>query len=494
MNQNSSIGEQVVSSTLWLGSWRWTARLIGFATTIVLARLLLPDDFGLVATGAIVVTFFDILIDLGTDSYLIRLDDPDHDDYDTAWTLRLIVISLASAAIFFSAEVSAQYFDDDRLVSLLQILALINLLRGFTNIGLTMYRRDLQYKKIAFIGLGQRMISATVTVVFAFILQNYWAMVYGVFALYAAELLLSYLIHPYRPHFSFKRIKNQWEFCKWIVARNLANFLQGQGDNLVVAKYFGIELIGFYSMAMRFAALPTKQLVAPMISPIYSGLAKKQAEPEGFTRSVLRVTGATSVIVLPAATLFAALSEPLVVLILGEKWLQSVPLVAPLVFAIAAGVVNYPAVAVLTLQGRVKLLAVLNWVSAVSVIGAMLLVAQLGNLEQLAIARAVLAIVFMLLYFGWMKSALNISWLRLLNSVYRSIIASAVMAVVITSLITITNQYWLNLLIAISAGTSVYVFIIFVLMQLDTSADAGEVILFQKIAKLLARKFNYSGK
>ena len=86
-----SIGQRVLASTLWLAAWRWTARLMGVVSIVILARLLLPEDFGIVATGMVVVAFFDILIDLGTDRYLIRLSDPRREDYDTAWTLRLFV-------------------------------------------------------------------------------------------------------------------------------------------------------------------------------------------------------------------------------------------------------------------------------------------------------------------------------------------------------------------------------------------------------------------
>ena len=137
-NETASIGDQVVSGTLWLGSWRWSARLIGFVTTIILARLLVPEDFGILATGAIVVGFFAIMTGLGTESYLIRHKDPDHDDYDTAWTLRILVISISTVGIFFAAGPGADYFNDQRLVDVLQVLAIAGWLGGFANIGLTM--------------------------------------------------------------------------------------------------------------------------------------------------------------------------------------------------------------------------------------------------------------------------------------------------------------------------------------------------------------------
>ena len=486
--QNRSVGEGIVSSTLWVGSWRWSARLIGFVTTVILARLLLPEDFGIVATALVVVAFFDILIDLGTDNYLIRLQSPDVHDYNTAWTLRLLVVTAASIVLFSIAVPVAAYFNDQRLVDVVRVLAIASLLRGFCNIGLTMYRRELQYRKIAYVGLGQRLTGSAITIVLAFVFENYWAMVIGEVALRLAELLLGYYVHPFRPRFSLAKIAKQWCFCQWIVVRNLATFLQSQGDNLVVAKYFGIELMGVYAMAMRLALLPTKQLIGPMLSPVYSGLSKKQHEPELFKRSVLQVTGATTAIILPAATLVASLSQPLVTAIFGDKWQAVTVLVAPLVFAVAAVVLCNPAVTALTILGRVKLLAVLHWVSALALITAMYLVASYANLQWVAQIRALIAFLILLLYYGWLCHELNIPLRHLLSAIYRSCLACLLMAWLTLALSSTFSSAWLTILLSGSLGGLLYLSCVYVLWRLAGMPDSGDVLLIKKLLQLFTRK------
>ena len=483
---DQSVGERVLTSTLWVGSWRWTARLIGLATTIILARLLLPDDFGVVATGGLVVAFFDILIDLGTDNYLIRLSDPTREDYDTAWTLRLSVIAAASAVTFLAAVPVTNFFDDHRLMDVIRVLALANIMRGFTNIGLTMYRRELEYKKIALVGLGKRLVGAVTTVSLALVLRSYWAMVFGAMALYAAELVLSYLIHPYRPRPTFVRFREQWDFSQWIVVRNLAVFLQGQGDQIIVAKYFGIEQIGFYSMAMRFAALPTSQLIAPMQNPVYSGLAKKR-DPVHFNRGLQQIIGATSAVVLPAATLLATLSDPFVLAVLGPKWLSTAPLIAPLVFAAGFAALTQPAVSALTLVGRVRLLAVFHWVGAISVISVTLIVGYLGNIQQLAFARAGLALALLISYYVWVAVSLAVPWTRLLGCTYRPVIASLVMAFVTASIASISCGPMLKIAIAIVAGALIYPVSLYGLWRAASSPESGEALIVRKASVVLAR-------
>lgn len=489
-NKDYSLGERVLTGTLWMGAWRWTARLIGFISTVILARLLLPEDFGIIATGMLVVAFFDILVDLGTDKYLIRLSEPDRADYDTAWTLRLLVIAAASAIVFLAAAPLAHYFNDSRLVDVLRVLAFASLLRGFMNIGLVMYRRDVAFRQVAMVGLSQRLISSVAMVILAFLLKSYWAMVIGEIIFSAAGVVLSYRAHPYRPRLTLARLAAQWDFCKWITIRNVALFLADKGDQFVVAKFFGIAPVGFYSMAMRFAALPTTQLTAPMLLPIYSGLARKQDEEEThFTRSVLQVIGATCAVVIPGVVLFALLSEELVIFLLGEKWRGAVPLIAPLVATIAASVLAEPAITTLTLRGRLKLLAALHWFAAIAVISLMLVVAQFGNIVWLALARAALGLLFLILTYYWMKAALGLAWRRLIESAYRSVIAGFAMAIAVMLIIDLGYAPWVTIVLAGVFGGITYAGTLYLLWRLTATGDAGEALLVRKSSRLFARLF-----
>lgn len=488
--RGGSIGQRVLTSTLWLAAWRWAARLMGIVSIVILARILLPEDFGVVATGMVVVAFFDILIDLGTDRYLIRLSKPDRQDYDTAWTLRLMVVAGASATIWLAAAPIAHFFADDRLVDVLRVLASANLMRGFSNIGLVIYQRDLQFGKIAMIGLAQRFIGVVTTIVLAFILQSYWAMVLGQVAFRAAELVLSYMVHPYRPRLAISRIADQWSFSKWIVVRNMATFLQGKGDQLVVAKLLGTEAIGLYSMAVRIAQLPTRNLMKPVLLPLYSGLAKKQHDPKQLTDAVLQMTGAMFAVVLPAAILFATLSDPIVALALGSKWLAVGPLLTILVLAIMVQVLVDPVVTTLTLLGRVGLLAALHWVSAIVGIGAVVLAARLWDLEQVAQARAGVAIALSLLYYGRLRAALAVSWVRLLGCVYRPALAGTAMAAVTISIGRMELHSSIVLLLACVAGSVAYIAVVYVLWRAASMPNSGEAVLVREFIRLARRVAN----
>lgn len=486
-NETASIGEQIISSSLWMVGWRWSARLIGLLTTVILARLLFPEDFGIVATAGVVAFFFTMMIDLGTDSYLIRHEAPDRDDYDTAWTLRLVVLLISTVAIFLAAQPGANFFGDQRLVDLIRLFAVVGFLSGFTNIGLTMFRRDLQYREIAIIGITQRLSATATTLVLAFWLRNYWAIVLGECVFTLVGLVLSYTRHSYRPRINFSRVHQQWEFSKWILIRNLGTVLRSQGDGLIVAKFFGVELMGIFTMASRLAALPTQQLIEPVMVPIFSGLAKKQDDQEVFVASTLKVIGAVAFLAFPAATLFAVLDEPLVNLILGERWDTVIPLVAPLTFTMAVAVLSNPFGTALTIEGRVKLLAGLNWFAAIFVVLVMLLAAQWRDLELLVWVRLAMAAAMFIITCYYFQAILKVSLVALLSSIYRPALASVAMALIVHFVTMISNNAGIIMIAGVILGGLSYVLILGLLWRLAGSPDSGEALLVRNLLKIGAR-------
>lgn len=486
-NDSVSIGEQVVSSSLWMGSWRWSARLIGLVATVILARLLLPEDFGIIAVGSVIVAFFMMMIDLGTESYLVRHPDPDRDDYDTGWTLRFLVVSAAAACVFLSAQIGADFFNDQRLVEVIRLLAVAGGISGLNNIGLTMYRRELQFRKIAFIGITQRLTASAVTIALAYWLRNYWSLVIGEVVFILVGLVLSYTRHPYRPRFSLSRLHQQWDFSKWIVLRNLATVLRTQGDKSIVAKFFGVEITGLFAMSARFAALPTVQLIQPLTAPIFSGLAKKQGDQEDFVANVLKVITASSFLILPAATLFALLDEPLINIILGERWVAVIPLIAPLTLAAMLGVLSEPVITALTIVGRVKLLAGLNWFSAIFVVMAVLLAAQWRDIEILVWARVAIAAILLLIFYLYFRSVLKVTLGSLIDAVYRPVVASLVMALVVHSLTIRLESAWVEIVAGVFIGGTSYVLSMGLLWRLAGSPDSGEALLVRKLSNIVAR-------
>jgi O-antigen/teichoic acid export membrane protein len=300
-------------------------------------------------------------------------------------------------------------------------------------------------------------------------------------------LVLSYTRHPYRPRINFSRVHQQWDFSKWILVRNLGTVLRSQGDGLIIAKFFGVELMGIFSMGSKMAALPTQQLINPVMAPIFSGLAKKQDDHDVFVASTLQVIGAMAFLTFPGATLFAVLDEPLINFILGERWDAVVPLLAPLIFTMVLTVIGSPVGTTLTIKGRVKLLAGLNWFAAIFVLLAMLLVAQWRDLELLVWVRLALAAFMFIVSCYYFQTILKVSVVALLSSIYRPALASVAMALIIHGVTIASINAGVTIIVGVILGGFGYILISGLLWRLTGSPDSGEVLLVRKLGKVVSR-------
>jgi O-antigen/teichoic acid export membrane protein len=191
---------------------------------------------------------------------------------------------------------------------------------------------------------------------------------------------------------------------------------------------------------------------------------------------------------LPAATLVASLSEEIVVVVLGERWVLAIPLVAPLTISILLDVLGSPAGTVLTIKGRVKLLAGLGWFTTITGLAIFLVAVQWLEIEELVWLQVGVAFVFLVLFYLIMIMVTKISVLTLLGSFYRPLLASLVMALVIYLVSVMISSAWLVILTGVVAGSSSYLIAATLLWWIAGSPDSGEALLVRKLAKIVTRK------
>ena len=178
MTQPSILGHMARGSAVMI-VMRWSMRLIGVVSTMILARLLTPLDFGVVAMATIFVGFIELFSLMSFDLALIRIPEPDREDYDTAWTLQAILGAVLTLLILAFAPVAAWYFNEPRLAIVVRLLAGNSFLQGLSNIGLADFRKNLDFQRDLRFNVYSRLIVFVATMAVAFPLRNYWALVTG---------------------------------------------------------------------------------------------------------------------------------------------------------------------------------------------------------------------------------------------------------------------------------------------------------------------------
>ena len=174
--------KSVARSALITVAMRWTARLIGFVSTLILARLLAPEDFGVIAMASLVIGLADVFFELGVNVALIQNKAPSQEHYDTAWTLRIIQTTLAAIIVVIAAPLAATYFNDPRVTLVVQVMAVSLMLSGLENIGVVTFQKEMQFGREFQFLFCKRIVGFIVTIAAAWFIRSYWALVIGALA------------------------------------------------------------------------------------------------------------------------------------------------------------------------------------------------------------------------------------------------------------------------------------------------------------------------
>ena len=383
-------GTDMLRGSAWMIMLRWTLRLTGVVSTVILARLLTPNDFGVVAIAMIVVGMFEMLSAAGQSQAIIRHSNPTHEHYDTAWTIYVIIGLGIGIAIFLIAPLTGIYFHDERSIMVMRCLSLRAIMSGFENIGMLNFERDLRFSRLFSYNFYAKMFSFVVTIALAVTLRNYWALVAGTLCGQFARTVLSYVMHSYRPRISFAKMAEIWSFSIWIFVRSIGDYFAGQVDFIAVGGAMGASSMGRYTVADDVAASPTNEIVTPMAWVLFPVMAKYQHDPAQLRQLYLRVLGLALIIGASTGLGIWLVASDMVLLVLGSKWTSIVPLVEWLALNASLGTLNTGAYVTLDVLGLPHLGARLQWLRVVVFAVTMLPVAYLTHdLVTLVIVRLV---------------------------------------------------------------------------------------------------------
>jgi O-antigen/teichoic acid export membrane protein len=338
--------DRIASGASWMIVFRLVERSFGVISTLILARLLVPDDFGLVAMAMSVIALIEVASAFGFDMVLIQANRAERVHYDTAFTFNAMFGFGCAVVMLLLARPTAVFYNDPRLFAVMCALSSAWAIQGLENVGIVDFRRQMTFhKEFAFL-FCKRIASFTVTMIAAYLLRSYWALVIGTIAGRAAGVLLSYFMHPFRPRLSLAARRDLMSFSGWLLFNNILNFAISRVSNFVIGKTINAHALGLYTVAYEIGCLPTSEIVAPINRAVYPVYARIAHDRDQLRAGFLNVISAIALFAVPAAFGIAAIAEPLVVVCLSAKWMEAVPLLKVLGFlgAVAAiGTNTYPA-------------------------------------------------------------------------------------------------------------------------------------------------------
>lgn len=334
-NPGDSLTQRAISGGFWVFLLRIVQQLFSLGRLFILARILSPTDFGLMGVALLTMATLETFSQTGFQTALIQKRENIESYLDSAWTFLIIRGFALFAILYMIAPYAAAFFGAPEAEPIIQVIGVSVLFQAFTNIGVLYFQKELEFNKQFLYQFAGTFADFIVAVSAVLILQNVWALVFGLIAGNAVRCVMSYVVHPYRPHIALDivKVKELFGFGKWIFGSGVLVFLSTQGDDVIVGRMLGTTALGFYQIAYQISNMPATEITHVISQVTFPTYAKLQHSIPQLREAYLQVLQITTLISFPISGLIFALAPQFTLVILGEKWMPIVPAMQILVIA-----------------------------------------------------------------------------------------------------------------------------------------------------------------
>jgi O-antigen/teichoic acid export membrane protein len=322
------LASKTVIGAVWLLAWRFISRGIGMISTLILARVLVPSDFGIVAMATTFSTMLDTLSQIGVQDALVRRADNNRDLFDTAFTLQVGRGILTLIILSASGPVASWWFGEPRLVPLMMALGGIAFISSLENVGIVEFRRGMRYSMVFSLLTIPRVLSVLFAISAALILKSYWALLIGMASSVTIRTVTTYIAHPFRPRFSLAGWRHLAGFSFWIWAACIVGILWDRIDVFVLGPIFGSALLGLYVIALELASLPMTEIVSPVSDALFAGFSRARTSTSSSAHHAPVVAVMLVMVIAPITITISCASGYVVAALLGPHWSAAAPLIS----------------------------------------------------------------------------------------------------------------------------------------------------------------------
>ena len=316
-----------MSGVLWSGVQKWGARVFGSVVFFLLARLLSPEDFGLIALASVFIAFAEVILTGGFTQAIVQREalEPEHPD-SAFWTSLGLGVALTSFGVL-AAPLLASAFSEPTLAPVVRWLSLGFVLNGLSGVQDALLRRDFAYKALAFRHLLGLVMGGVVGVTMALLGYGVWSLVAQQLVTTLVSTATLWWMSAWRPAFRFSKrhFDDLFAFEVNELGSRVLNFFSRRSDDLLIGLFLGPVALGFYSIAYRTMYIMTDLFASSLSTVAFSLFSRLQADPGELRRHFLNATRLSSLFAFPAFIGLGVVAPEFVRGVLGEQWLESIP-------------------------------------------------------------------------------------------------------------------------------------------------------------------------
>lgn len=327
-NKNhKSISERTITGMLWSSVHRFGTIIISFIANIVLARLLIPEDFGIIAMLMVFIAFSDTIVNGGFAAALIQKKEPNNDDYSTIFYWNLITSIILFIVLILVAPAIARFYSMHSLTPILRVLGLVLIFNAFNIIQTNQLIKQLDFKRLAKINIATTLIGAFIGISMAFAGYGVWSLVGKMLSISVSLSVLLWFGSSWRPSkiFSVTSFKELFGFGFFVFLSNVIITLNNNVQALIIGKVFSAEDLGYYRQARNLESVPNNALTSILNQVAFPVFSQFQDDHQRLKKGMK--AGLKSMVFLnfPMMILMMIVAEPLILILFSEKWSQSIP-------------------------------------------------------------------------------------------------------------------------------------------------------------------------
>lgn len=323
-----SLSQQALGGVIWAAIEKFGGRILQVLSTIVLARLLLPEDFGTVAMVAIFFSVSNILIDSGFSQALIREDEISEEDKSTTFYINLITALFLFVILWVTSPYISEFFDEPVLLEMTRFMALTPIFFSITIIQRALYSHRINFRTQAIVNLISTFLSGASAIILAIYGLGVWALATQYVLMSFTTSFLFWGLNPWLPSKFINRdaFNRLFGFGSKLMLSGLIDVFFKEIYKVIIGRIYNTSLLGFYVQAENFRNVATENLVGILVRVTYPALSKVKSNSDRLKDGYKKILRVISLMIFPAMIGLILVAEPLVVTLIGEKWIKTAPI------------------------------------------------------------------------------------------------------------------------------------------------------------------------
>ena len=424
---------KIISGVKWNTVGKISNQILNFVLSVILMRLLLPSDYGLLAMAMVFIGFATIFSEFGFSSALIQNQNINNSHKSSIFWLNIVIGSIFTFLIFILADKFASFYEIEKLTLLIKYLSFSFIISSFSIVPSALLQKEMNYSALNKIDVSLVILSGSVSVYLAF---NGWGVMSLVFQYLTTQLLripLVFLASKWYPQLIFSKdsIKELFSYSAYLSGFNIINYWARKSDDLLIGKFMGADSLGIYSRAYSLMLLPISQVISLISNVMFPAMSLIQYDKERVKSIFLRVIQILAFITFPIMIGLIATADNFVLGIFGKKWSEVIPIIQILAFVGVIQTLSNPVGWIYTSQGKTKLMFWWGVFGSGSVIVAIIIGVVIGSIYSVAIAYLIVSILLIYPVIRISGKIINMKFTEVVKKVFPVLITSLIMSAVI---------------------------------------------------------------